>query len=72
MRFDRLWLACGLRLVSASAPIAADAVPTSLYVLGAFIAAMLALIGGLLCFAICVRPLVRQKSGTQSKEDYQF
>ena len=37
-----------------------DVVPTSLYLLGAFIAMMLACIAGVLCFAICVRPLVRQ------------
>ena len=37
-----------------------DAAPvaTSLYVLGSFIAVMLASIAGLLCFAICIRPLM--------------
>merc|ERR1719204_1675556 len=35
---------------AATAPIAQDVVPTSLYLLGAFIAAMLACIAGVLCF----------------------
>ena len=39
-----------------------SAVPASLYILGTVIAAMLALIASILCFALCVRPLVRQTS----------
>merc|ERR1719295_937973 len=48
--------------LGATAPIAPDAVPPSVYILGTVIAAMLALIASILCFALCVRPLLRQTS----------
>lgn len=51
-----------MRRDSATVVSAVSAVPASVYILGTVIAAMLALIASILCFALCVRPLVRQTS----------
>ena len=52
-----------VRLV-AEAPIS-----MGLYWVGGLIAAMLACIAGLLCFAICIQPLVRTAQSTPQKYD---
>lgn len=47
-----------------------EPVPAWLYVLGALIAALLACIGSVLCFAICVRPLASQMGMAPGKDDF--
>ena len=55
--------------IAAPAQVPTTEVPTSLYVLGAFIAVMLACIAGVLCFAICVRPLMSQMPAKEAFDE---
>merc|ERR1712087_208829 len=52
------------------APISSVPLPTSMYALGGLMAALLACIASVLCFAICIRPLVITMRVSQTKIGY--